>query len=60
MTVVDRDDAILGQFDYMRFFNSSTFIFRFRDEKYEINPLYEEIKGLLTKVNTELNKRLPR
>jgi hypothetical protein len=50
------DDIVKGPIDYIRYFNTTSYTFRFRGERHEINPLYEAVKELLAKVNTELSK----
>ena len=50
------DMGIDGHVDFIRYFNSATYTFIFRGDRYEINPLYIAIKNLLTKVNNELSK----
>ena len=45
--------------DFMRFFNPQRFVFRFRDDEYEIQPLIQDVVGLLTKVDAELEQLRP-
>ncbi|MGN6346465.1 MAG: hypothetical protein ACTHME_02055 [Candidatus Nitrosocosmicus sp.] len=48
-----------AEIEFMRFFNKSTFTFIFRGKRYEINPLHEEVKNHLVKVNDELRRPRP-
>lgn len=45
-----------GQIDYMRFFDTDRFSFRFRDDEYETEPMINELRELYLKVENELNK----
>jgi hypothetical protein len=49
-------DPSSAPIDHLRFFNSTTYTFIFLGRRYKIIPLYTEIKDLLARVNSELNK----
>lgn len=49
-------NIVSGPIDFMRYFNTTTFAFRFRGDEYEITPIFNEIKSLLQKVDNELDK----
>jgi hypothetical protein len=55
MSMADMDDSFKGS-DYIRFFNTTKYTFKFRAETYEINPLYTAVSDLLIKVNSEMDK----
>ena len=55
-TSIGTESSISGDIDFMRFFNTHTFTFRFRGDQYEINPIHESLNVLLEKVNLELSK----
>lgn len=61
-TSIGGDNFISGGenfIDYIRFFNSQRFVFRFRENEYEINPLYNDIIDLYNRVDKELQKFRP-
>lgn len=61
-TSIGGDNFISGGenvIDFMRFFNTQRFVFRFRENEYHIHPLGQDIVDLLKKVNTELSKPRP-
>jgi len=53
-TSIGNEMHISGKIDYMRFFNTQKFVFRFRGDEYEINPIRNALQELLVKVNSEL------
>lgn len=53
------DKLVTGQIDHIRYFDQNTYSFIFINESYEIDPLYNEIKELLNRVNKELSKSMP-
>lgn len=55
MNMGQLDDDYVGV-DYIRFFNTANYTFRFRAETYEVSPIYNAINDLLVKVNNELSK----
>lgn len=61
-TSIGGDNFIKGGnniIDFMRFFNNQRFVFRFRENEYEIEPLGQDVVDLLTRVNAELEKPRP-
>jgi hypothetical protein len=55
-TSIGGDNIINGPVDFMRFFNSDRFVFRFRGDEYPVNPIRDALQELLVKVEAELNK----
>lgn len=49
-------NMVSGPIDFMRFFNTDNFSFRFRNDEYEIKPMVKELQELYMKVERELNK----
>ncbi|SRR6266487_2365803 len=52
---VGQDESFSG-LDYMRYFNTQRFVFRFGDNEYEIKPIQEAIQQLLLNVEAKLKK----
>jgi hypothetical protein len=49
-------NMVSGPIDFMRFFNTDNFSFRFRNDEYEIEPMIKELRELYMKVKSQLDK----
>jgi hypothetical protein len=55
LSVGPADRMVSGQIDFMRFFNTTTFAFKFRNDEYQIEPMMDEIKEILWRVEKRLD-----